>query len=468
MPMQHETVPGQPSRQQLDAILGFLDRGQLPEAEGAARALVQSYPISAVANFALARVLVERRDDLNALNHARQAVQIEPGNGDYLTFLGVLYNRIGVYELAGPILTQALERAPSSFAANWGMANYHVSAGSGLNAIPFFERAFASAADDASRSNVLRDHARCLVSVGEIDKAEDAYARLARIPRLRVLSLAAGSLLRRHESGSPMAAELEAELGNPKLTSQDRSILLQALGRIEENSGHFDEAFELWRKSRALLKVTYRRDVQDKEIAARMAFYRPELFRRTEAHASPSERPVFVVGLPRSGTSLTEQIVASHPQAAGIGELRRMYSADHAFLNQNGPQPDLNRIASLAEIGRTSAPGGTASQAAGRDGRGRDRIVDKNPINFMALGYIHMCFPKARIIHCSRQPADNFISAFQNQMNQAHRLFLRPGRLCRLLPEPPAHHGLLEVVFRRADLYAQLRAADRRAGSRCA
>ena len=107
LPTDRKTDRGQPARHELDAVLGFLDQRKLEDAERAARALVLSYPISAVANFALARVLADKRDDRNAINHARQAVQIEPGNVEYLTFLGVIYNRMGVYELAGPILKKS-------------------------------------------------------------------------------------------------------------------------------------------------------------------------------------------------------------------------------------------------------------------------------------------------------------------------------------------------------------------------
>jgi tetratricopeptide (TPR) repeat protein len=420
MPTEHGADPHQPARSELDRILAFLDQRKLDEAERAARALVQSYPASAVANFALARVLADKRDDRNAINHARQAVQIESSNVDYLTFLGVLYNRVGAYELAGPLLRHVLECAPASFAGNWGIANYYLAAANGPKAISHYEKALALATDSGSRLNVLRDYARCLVSAGETEQAESVYAELARTPQLRVRALAASSLIRRHTADSAVATELRNELARAGLATEDRSILLQALGRIAENSGRYDEAFALWQSSRALLKVNYRREVQDREIAAHTAFYTPALFDRMGPHASPSEVPVFVVGLPRSGTSLTEQIIASHPLAAGVGELRRMYSADHAFLQQFGPVANLDQLSLLGRSGDLKQRAGQHLGLLRAMADGCDRIVDKNPINFMALGYIHLCFPKARIIHCSRQAADNFVSAFQNQMNQAY------------------------------------------------
>ena len=123
------------------------------------------------------------------------------------------------------------------------------------------------------------------------------------------------------------------------------------------------------------------------------------------AGGSSSELPVLIVGMPRSGTSLTEQILASHSRVAGGGELT-----------------EINRIGEwLTEAHHYPLPPqpGALKEAAdrylkyvGKIGRGLDRVTDKMPGNYMQLGLITRMFPKARIIHCRRDPMDNCLSCF--------------------------------------------------------
>jgi hypothetical protein len=149
----------------------------------------------------------------------------------------------------------------------------------------------------------------------------------------------------------------------------------------------------------------------------------PDLFRSLGFPSAPggldSDVPVFIVGLPRSGTTLTEQILASHPQAHGAGELRLVREAFETIPAAAGgdgtPWDGLRRLA--------AAPDAEASrivqQIADRHLTGlRDlaadarRIVDKMPDNYLYLGWIATLFPRARIIHCRRDPRDVALSCW--------------------------------------------------------
>jgi hypothetical protein len=123
-----------------------------------------------------------------------------------------------------------------------------------------------------------------------------------------------------------------------------------------------------------------------------------------------SELPVFVVGMPRSGTSLTEQILASHPQVHGAGELLYwIFAADAeraATLEQ--------RAGSIAELGRAYLEG-LATQAPDAS-----RVVDKLPVNFRHIGLIHAALPGARFIHLERNPLDTCLSIYFQGFSAAH------------------------------------------------
>jgi Sulfotransferase family len=123
--------------------------------------------------------------------------------------------------------------------------------------------------------------------------------------------------------------------------------------------------------------------------------------------------------MPRSGTTMTEQIIASHSQVEGVGELDRMARLDLGMARGKGMQGILDKMSEVGPdnwnmvcLQYLNLVNALAPDAM--------RTVDKMPQNFISLGFIHLCFPNAKIIHCKRNPLDNFISAYQNAMNSSH------------------------------------------------
>ena len=143
-----------------------------------------------------------------------------------------------------------------------------------------------------------------------------------------------------------------------------------------------------------------------------------DVFEKFKEYGHKSEKPIFVVGMPRSGTTMDE-IIAAHSYAEGVGELSRMSRMANNIAGRNmrvllekmaeaGPENWMEIPKQYLNLVDTLAP----------DAR---RTVDKMPHNFLHLGFIHLCFPNAKVIHCMRNPLDNFISSFQNPMNAFHR-----------------------------------------------
>jgi hypothetical protein len=130
--------------------------------------------------------------------------------------------------------------------------------------------------------------------------------------------------------------------------------------------------------------------------------------------AGDSDRPVFIVGMPRSGTTLTEQILASHPKVFGAGELGLMGQA--AQMLRRGS------VDSLASASGDSLAKATAFylREIGRIDGEAARVTDKMTANFLRLGLIARMFPNARIVHCRRDPMDTCLSCFQQNFRAAH------------------------------------------------
>ncbi len=206
-------------------------------------------------------------------------------------------------------------------------------------------------------------------------------------------------------------ANIEAALGNPKIGSLDRASLYFSAAKRYGDSGDYDKEFESYIKANAikrrrLAEIGYAYDPAAVEHAVdeHIAAFGRDAF--AQAGASDSEIPVFIVGMPRSGTSLIEQILASHPEVAGAGELM--------FLNEAA-----GRLRRKAGYPATPLPAAPARDVASdfldrlaRAGGDARRITDKMPSNFMHIGLIAMLFPGARLIHSRRDPADTCLSCF--------------------------------------------------------
>ncbi len=199
------------------------------------------------------------------------------------------------------------------------------------------------------------------------------------------------------------------------LSLRHRITLLYALGKHDDDLGRFAGAFEHYRRANELAKssaTAYERSRMTQRVDELLTTFTAARIAEYAATGDTSERPVFVIGMPRSGTSLCEQILASHTDVFGAGELTFW---DAANATQGSAAFDAaagaNRRARLAAdyLGRLQA-----LDAASR------RVVDKMPMNFLNLGLIHAVFPRARIIHMRRHPIDTCLSIYFQHFADQH------------------------------------------------
>ena len=190
--------------------------------------------------------------------------------------------------------------------------------------------------------------------------------------------------------------------------------LRYALGKYFDDVGQYESAFRNYRQANELSKrygTNYDAAKLTQRVDEIIGSFDAAFLRQRRALASGSELPVFIIGMPRSGTSLTEQILASHPAVFGAGELTFWGSAFAAYEaagleGHAGCEPDAGHgTATICErLAALSA--------------GALRVVDKMPANFLYAGLIHAAFPQARIIHMQRHPIDTCLSIyFQNFFN---------------------------------------------------
>jgi hypothetical protein len=219
----------------------------------------------------------------------------------------------------------------------------------------------------------------------------------------------AASLMLEHQAPDfDLLSEGRRLLDDVSTRGDERAYLHYALGKVEAAAARHDRAWEHWTGANALRREQSRPEAHgalQERIDALRALYTPEVVGAMAARAPVDHRPVLVVGMPRSGTTLVEQVLAAHPDVRGAGECPEL--------------PRLHIGVAAAADGAGFEPGGSQALARRyldglerRAGGDAARLVDKQPYNFMFLGLAAGILPAARIVWCRRDPRDVAVSIF--------------------------------------------------------
>ena len=206
--------------------------------------------------------------------------------------------------------------------------------------------------------------------------------------------------------------KLEGHIDDRQLHKEDAVQAHFVLGMLNNDIGKYDAAFRHYSFANRLKGIEYDSGSFAKRVDGLIAKFPRATLGNAARAATVSERPVFVIGMPRSGTSLVEQILSSHPSVKGAGELTYLNTIAR-YLEEQADGIEvlgarvLNECADkyLAHIARF-------------DDAAR-KVIDKMPANFLNLGYIELLFPGARVIHCRRDPIDTCLSCYFQNFSQA-------------------------------------------------
>lgn len=352
--------------------------GRYSAGEQAFRRAIVLKPNSAEAHFNLGTVLRWKGDFAASETSMRRAVKQDPRNLDALVGLG---NTLGA--------RQRLTEAADCFDKALRMMPRHAAALCGLGWIASLEGRFEQA------ERLLR------ASLDVDPNCSDAWAWLADARKMTVEDKAwLEGAQRALASGLPPIQEAKLRF---------------AMGKYFNDLGEYSRAFDQYQRANEMFKPLappYDRARQAASVDEMIRVYTRERLAQPVKGASDSTRAVFVVGMMRSGTSLVEQIIASHPDAVGAGELDFWHAAvrKHRETLQRGP-PDASLTAKLAE---------SYLKVLNRHSADAPRVVDKATFNSDYLGLIHAVFPNARILYLRRDPVDTCLSCyFQDFANMA-------------------------------------------------
>jgi tetratricopeptide (TPR) repeat protein len=366
-------------------------------------------PALAEARANLGSALLNADKPADAAFHLRQAVALNPDVADNRFFLGVALQRLGDDAEAAECFKAAIACKPDFAEAYYSLAGALTNQERVAEALPIYERATALAPDFAAGWVGLGSALRAL---GRFDEAIRAYqTALAISPDLGAAHRAL-TTCRQAIAGAAEIDRLRRILDNPNGGSEDRAAAGIAMAKLFDDSGRYDEAFAAATRANRLLReaqlaagISYDHDAFRAQHDALRDIFTGDFLAATRDWGSPSELPVFVVGYFRTGTTLVEQICASHSQVHGAGELRDIPQI-WAELRRTMPRPQHWTPQLFRGLGERH------SQRLAALAPGKLRVIDKMPDNIYALGLIALMFPRARIIFCHRDGRDAALSVF--------------------------------------------------------
>ena len=393
---------------QHDLGLACLEVGDLPNAIAAFGRAIASSPRYTDAYFRLGIALEKLGDLRGAILAYDRATELRPSLTEAWFRVGALVYTLGHRDEAIGCFRRAAATGPKTSFGRLGAARALLTEDRDAEAEAALRRTLALDPVNAMAHDLLGN---LLSEHGRFAEAEACFERAVAIAPLLAGSYYDLVRCRPVTAGDEGLLErMEAALATPGLEMAQRLRLHLALGKAAGDLGdyalamrHLDEADAVRRTSAPFDSVSF-----DSEVDRIIARCTPELIARAPELGSDDATPVFIVGMPRSGTTLVEQIVSSHPAVAAGGELN-FWNERGAVWHQAGPAgtegPFLRQAASdYLTLLRTIGP-----KAA--------RVTDKMPFNFLWAGLIHLAFPRATIIHCRRTAIDTALSIHQTHFH---------------------------------------------------
>lgn len=385
-----------------------------------------------------------------AMNQFAEAIKADQRHADSWHNLGTALKKLGDHRAAFTALKTALQLEPTRAESYVNLGNLLIEAGQLEDAVECFERAAQydsklaaarshlaeqlSQQGDVHKAESLFRQAvglnpdqvqgwfglgRTLEDLGDADNALACYRQVLQRRPDHPQALGQYLALIREEVAADLLDHARATLNKASVADEAQALIGYGLAKYHDRRNEFAEAAVAGTTANAARRRTagpLNRDRLQSRIDGLIATYDAEFFANRRRFGAGTDQPIFIVGLPRSGTTLCEQILSSHPTIHGAGEL-----------------PDLARLSSRVMDGTDLPPWQAALQLtesksldlaaqytkALRNGapKGSLRIIDKSPLNFFQLAFAALLFPNARVIHCKRDVRDNAFSIWLENFN---------------------------------------------------
>ena len=348
----------------------------------------------------------------------RKALTLRPKDPNILNNLGHALSETHQYEEARDKLERAVALKPDFDEAKYNLGKALRFLGETELALKWWKEVWE--ADDrvyaalVGITNIYADE-------GRFEEAETTAREVKKRLPHRPAGYISFAHIHKFREDDGTLAEIKSQLTSENIAEQDKVALHYAAGKICDDLKMFDEAFGHFDLANRLACKTYDHKPTEAFWQRMKTVFSKRFFADRSGWGHDTDAPVFIVGMPRSGTTLTEQILAAHPDVYAGGELETMdrlarFSEDISPTREEFPVSALK----LTRVGAEFVGRHYIDDLKRRSNRTARRITNKMPHNFQLLGLIALTMPNAKIIHCRRNPMDTCLSCWTKNFNDAH------------------------------------------------
>ena len=389
--------------------------GQLQQAVKSFDKAIQLQPDLAEAYSNRGVALVELGQLQEAVRSIEQAIQRQPDYAEAYSNHGNALQKLGQLEQAVSSFEKAIELQPdyAEVYSNRGSALVELEQGRVEEAVKSCDQAIQLQPDFAEAH---RNRGIALLDLGQLEQAVESFERAIQFKPDYAEAYHNLSFLKEYQANDAQIVAMQSLLTDSATSELDRKFLGFSLAKVYEGLGEYDKSFNYLEQGNRLRKYELNYNIDDdrrwvSKIRGMFTAASPAF--EIAADANASIQPIFIVGMPRSGTSLVEQILASHSKVHGAGELKTMgklvmpilSNPSAATVSQDNDQLSHNEIKRVHD-GYLQAL--NALQVPEKN------IADKMPLNFQLIGFILCAFPEAKIIHLNRDPRATCWSIFKH------------------------------------------------------
>ena len=359
-----------------------------------------------------------------AIEACERAIALDADISMSYYLLGIAYAQISLYEHALVNYHRALSLDQSFSLIYYELGKVSQALGLYAEALSYYDKTLAINSDLGctyfAKWNLL-------LGLGNISEADaflrDAMSKKA-LPQIFLGGVTHGYKYSSSEHDDARQIYRLLEDNNESLDLHDRAVLYNALAKIYDDCGQYDEAFNFYLQANNLrntLVEAYDPKQTEASVHNLMAVFDPHFFARNKDFGSDITDPIFIVGMPRSGTTLLTSILSNHPSISSAGELSSIinitsqiseassstyhYPMALVDLDQSTARIFINKYMAALKLSKS---------------KHSTYIIDKHPLNFWHLGFISLLFPRARILHCCRNPLDTCLSIYFQSFSEWH------------------------------------------------
>lgn len=393
------------------------DLGRLEESEKAMRMAIGARPAYTEAYNNLALTLWDRKQPEEALGVLARSMAIQPDRPEAMIIMASYLLDLGRTKGALYACQRALRNKQDHVGALNLMGRILRDLEDLAGSVEYCRKALELRPD---APDVLNNLGISLLEIGDLDGAQEALSRAAELDPSSIATYINLASAKKFKQGDPEIAVLEEAMNREGLSEEQRLSLHYSLGKAYDDIKDHHRAFDQFMAGAALK----RKKLNYEEMPTLRLFDRirhvfsPKLLEEQAGFGDPNLRPIFIVGMPRSGSTLIEQILASHPEIYGAGEVKYLHGGVLEVDKIFGSAVRYPELMHLIEHSQLQTIVDHYRDNLPKLPEGKTRITDKMLTNYYYVGLIYLLFPNARVIHCKRNAVDTCISCYSKMFRE--------------------------------------------------